>query len=135
MTERELQNQILLALSADATVFRVNTGQGWAGRATKIPRDTQIPLHRGDVVIRQGRPLHAGLTKGGSDIVGWKPVVITPEMVGELVAVFVAVECKRPGARQTPEQKNFIEQVKKAGGYAGFAESVDQALDCLRRYP
>ena len=126
--ERNLQNEILLATSAaGATVFRCNTGVGWAGRATRAAKPESIKLTRGDVLIRDARPLHAGLIKGGSDVIGWTPVEITPDMVGHVVAVFTAIECK-VDSRQPEAQSNFIETIKKAGGFAGFAQSVEDAL-------
>lgn len=66
-----------------------------------------------------------------SDLIGMTPVVITPEMVGRTLAVFTAIECKRPGWKLTNAdergraQKKFIDLVKDAGGFAGFATSAD----------
>lgn len=68
---------------------------------------------------------------GGSDLIGWHPVVITPEMVGKKVAVFVAVEVKGPRGRLSPEQRNFIKAVAESGGIAGVARSEKDALDLL----
>ena len=38
-----------------------------------------------------------GLSIGSSDLIGWRSVEVTPEMVGKRVAIFAAVEVKRPG--------------------------------------
>lgn len=66
--------------------------------------------------------------KGGSDYVGYMPVRVTEAMVGQLVAVFVGCETKRPkGGVTTPEQKNFIANIKAAGGIAGFARNWQEA--------
>ena len=58
---------------------------------------------------------------------------ITEEMVGEEVAVFVAIEVKDKG-RATPEQRRFISCVKDAGGMAGVARSVTDAKEILERF-
>ena len=71
--------------------------------------------------------LRYGLFPGSSDLIGWREVEITPEMVGKRVAVFVAHECKRHGERPTESQANFIAQVRRAGGIAGWSDSPDFA--------
>lgn len=83
----------------------------------------------GSVLSLDGsRRFTAGLIKGSSDLIGWHSIVITPEMVGQKIAVFTAIECKRPkGGRLSPFQANFIAQVKSAGGIAGVARSPDEA--------
>lgn len=65
---------------------------------------------------------------GGSDCIGWTTVEITPEMVGTKVAIFTAIEVKTETGRVRPEQINFIDIVKKSGGRAGIARSVDDAM-------
>lgn len=55
---------------------------------------------------------------GGSDLIGWTPVVVTQEMVGQRVAVFTAVECKTGRLQPTKEQARFISAVQAAGGIA-----------------
>lgn len=69
--------------------------------------------------------------KGGSDLIGIHTVTITPEMVGQKIGVFVAIEVKTPTGRLTKEQENFINAIRNAGGIAGVARSVEDALDLL----
>ena len=126
MTERDTQDAILLALSTgDVRLFRQNVGQGWAGHVRQGPGT--FPLGRHDVMIRDARPLHAGLCVGSSDLIGWRSVVITPDMVGQRVAIFAAVEVKSARGRVSAEQGRFIEAVLAAGGIAGVARTVDEA--------
>lgn len=68
---------------------------------------------------------------GGSDLIGWRSVEITPEMVGQSIAQFVAIECKAASGRVSPDQIRFIEAVKKAGGVAGVVRSPDEATRLL----
>ncbi|MGI4886121.1 MAG: VRR-NUC domain-containing protein [Janthinobacterium lividum] len=67
------------------------------------------------------------LTAGASDLIGFVPVTITPEMVGQTVAVFLALEVKTDLGIASREQQDFIAFVTKNGGYAGVARSPEQA--------
>lgn len=61
-----------------------------------------------------------------SDLIGWQPVIITPEMVGHMIARFVSLECKPPGWHLTPgdkrgqAQKRWLDMVTRDGGEARF---------------
>jgi len=68
---------------------------------------------------------------GGSDLIGYRRVTVTPEMVGQDVAVFAAVEVKTPRGRIKPEQQQFVDHIRGAGGIAGIARSVDEAKNIL----
>lgn len=57
---------------------------------------------------------------GGSDLIGLAPG-----------GRFLAIEVKVPGQRPTPEQQRFIDAVKAAGGVAGVARTVEEALAIL----
>lgn len=78
-----------------------------------------------------GNKVRYGLAPGTSDLIGWRSFMITSEMVGRRIAVFVAVEVKKPGARTDKErlelQLNFIRVVNEAGGIAFIAQSVEEA--------
>lgn len=118
--ESALLRSIQLTLSpAGVRLFRNNTAQGWVGDAIK--------LSNGDVLIRNARPLHAGLTKGSSDLIGWSPRQID----GRSVAVFTAIEGKTARQRPTAEQTAFLQAVERAGGIAVIgreAEAVREAV-------
>lgn len=133
MSESNIQKQIMLALSqAGVTVWRQNTGQAWVGEATKIFTPGSVRVSPGDVVIRNARPLHAGLCRGSSDLIGLQPVVVTESMMGQLMARFVAVEVKAPRGRVSDHQQNFIDHVSSRGGAAGVARSPDEALGIIQ---
>ncbi len=63
---------------------------------------------------------------GGSDLIGWKPVFITPDMVGKVVAVFTAIEVKSPKGRMDKEgnQQHFLDAVNAAGGIGKCVRDV-----------
>ena len=82
--------------------------------------------------VAYGLGSHGGkVLRGPSDLIGWRTITITPDMVGRQVAVFAAVEVK-DRAKATPEQEQFIAQVQAAGGLAGVAHSVEEARAILR---
>ena len=68
---------------------------------------------------------------GGSDLIGYRRVRVTEEMVGQEIAQFAAVEVKTLRGRVKAEQQQFIDHVLSAGGVAGVARSVDEAQKLL----
>lgn len=78
-----------------------------------------------------GGTVHTGLCKGSSDLVGWTTKTVTPDMVGQQIAIFTAIECKKvsKGAATTDGQKDFIAKVLRAGGYAGVATRLEDLLE------
>ena len=129
MSEHVTQQRILLACgSGSVRLWRNNVGTGWAGQATKVTpgnlRTVSQALRPGDVVIRQGRPLHAGLCVGSSDLIGYRVV--------DRVAQFVALEVKSATGRPTAQQVQFLDHINAVGGLAGIARSVDDAAAILR---
>jgi VRR-NUC domain len=107
LSEQRIQQEIRLAIShGDTKVFRNNTG---------TLRD------------QNGRPVQFGLCKGSADLIGWRTVTVTPEMVGQRIAVFTSIEVKTPTGRLRPEQQQWLDAVQAAGGIAGVARSVEDA--------
>jgi hypothetical protein len=108
LTEQQIQQQIRLALSrGPVRLHRNNTG---------TLRD------------QHGRPVTFGLARGSADLIGWTTRTITPDMVGQRIAVFTSIEVKTPTGRVSPEQRQWLEAVQAAGGIAGVARSVEDAL-------
>ncbi len=110
-SEQTIQQHIRLACSiGSCRLFRNNTG---------TLRDIN------------GRPVTFGLCKGSADLIGWRSVTITPEMVGQQIAVFTSIEVKAATGRIRPEQQQWLNAVQAAGGIAGVARSVGEAMDLL----
>ena len=123
MSETPLIDGILLAASARGwRLFRQNTGMGWVGK---------IAGRKGaNITLENARPLHAGLCVGSSDIIGIAPVVITPDMVGQTVGVFVAIEVKTVGVPVSTDQAKFTAMIKRLGGKAIIARDVSDIDLC-----
>ncbi len=66
---------------------------------------------------------------GGSDLIGYRIVTITPDMIGREIALFTAIETKIKGGRKSPEQQRFIDAINKNGGIGLFAYSIDDLID------
>lgn len=57
------------------------------------------------------------------------------DLLGQLVTgQLLAIECKRPGSYKRPEQREFLEQVRAAGGLGIFATSIDEVRAALDRF-
>ena len=111
--ETTLQQQIRLALGtrSDLRLFRNQVGQ--------LPDP------------RTGRPVQFGLARGSADLIGWRTLVITPEMVGQRIAVFTSIEVKTPTGRVRPEQQAWLACVQQCGGIAGVARSIADATQII----
>ena len=128
-SEHAIQNAIRLALSeAGILNFRVNVGTGWTGSRVSRTMLRGQPV----AIVENPRPFSTGLPEGFSDILAAVPVEITPDMVGQKLAVFTVVEVKSSTGRATWQQQKFIDTIIKAGGRAGVARSADAALKIVK---
>ena len=131
MSETSLVKDMMLRASViGARMFRNNVGMGWApaGSGSNIVRTRvvkTVTLYPGDVLVRKSRPLHAGLVKGSSDLIGWKPLIISEKMVGQPIAQFAAAEVKTKRGAMREGQQDFIDLVNLHGGRAAVVRSID----------
>lgn len=112
-SEIALQNEIRLAVGQlkDVRIFRNNVG-----------------LFK----TQDGRNVQTGLCVGSSDLIGFQSVTITPDMVGQKVAIFTAIEVKTESGKVSPQQDKFIEMVARFGGIGAIVRSVDEAMTVLK---
>jgi len=131
--ETEIQRRIMLAASQnEAVTFRNNTGNAVAGsHMRRIDKDSTQLLRAGDWVVSHGSRIQYGLCVGSSDLIGWRTVTVTPEMVGSKLAVFTALEVKTEKGKATEDQERFLSAVQSAGGLAGVVRSTDDAVKVL----
>lgn len=128
--EKNLQTDIHIGVGSlpGVVLFRNNTGMGWVGKIIR-------KYLNGNIEMQAPRPLHAGLCVGSSDLIGFVSVVVTPEMVGQRVAIFAAVEVKTETGVKRKDQEKFIAAVRRNGGIAGFVRSISQAVTLLTSLP
>ena len=129
--ETALLKRILIWATREGfRLFRNAVGLAWVGTLSEGPyklsfrnRDTQV------VEIYDARPIRYGLCIGSSDLIGWRTLRITEDMVGKRVAQFCALEAKTENmSGPTKEQRNFLQQVAKSGGYAVVVREKDEIL-------
>ena len=137
-SEATVQRTVWLALAGRSrtrvTLFRSNSGKAYLSGGGKVFFDTNGTAH-----VPFARPVALGLAltsgdtvPGLADLTGWTDITITPDMVGRHVPVFTVVETKESGGgRRRDSQINFVQQVQKAGGIAGFAASEAQANEII----
>lgn len=131
MKESEIQKRVHLAASkAGYKLFRNNVGKSWVGKEIRPTANQSIHTPSGFYIIKPGdillscpRRFHSGLCDGSSDLIGWKSITVTEDMVGTQLAVFCGLEIKTQQGKASEAQLNFIEQVKKAGGIASVVRS------------
>ncbi len=98
-SEHEIQQRIRLACGRGAVrLWRNNTG---------------------GLVDQQGRFVRFGLCRGSSDLIGLRSLEVTPELVGQQLAQFVALEIKTPHGAVSPEQRAFLRAGPAARGCGG----------------
>ncbi|HJE82654.1 VRR-NUC domain-containing protein [Megasphaera stantonii] len=127
--EHDLQNEIRLHVSREqlGTLFRANVGQGWAGKVQRM----HLTPDTNTILLVNPRPFSTGLPVGFPDLFGFVPVTITPDMVGQEIAVFAAVEVKQKTGRVSAKQRDMMAFLQKHGARAGVARSVDDAARIL----
>ena len=116
MKEQNLYKAIQANHSRYGVLFRNNTGVAYQGKRA---------VYNNRQVITDLRPISFGLCVGSSDLIGWTEIIVTPDMVGEKIAIFTAVEVKNEKGRATKEQIKFLQAVKNAGGIARLTRFID----------
>jgi len=124
MSEVDLMRRIQVVLSTvGARTFRNNVGLGWIGDSLRFTRTGTVRVEAGDVLIKNARPLHAGLIKDSADLIGFSTET----------GKFISCEVKMPGEKPTPKQYDWLCAVKNAGGIAFWADSIESAIINYKR--
>lgn len=87
----------------------------------------------------KGQPprfIRYGLSVGSPDLVGWRSLTITPQMVGKKIAQFVGCEVKTPkglkrNGKHEQRQNKWIDLINQMGGHAFKATSASEAIKKL----
>lgn len=114
-SEHEIQQRIRLACGRGTVrLWRNNTGA---------------------LVDQQGRFVRFGLCKGSSDLIGLRSLEVTPEMVGQRLAQFIALEVKTVNGTVSTEQRAFLQLVQQLGGLGAVCRSIEEARTVLDLSP
>ena len=85
-----------------------------------------LPARGEKSVLQKARPIDYGLVKGGGDLFGWRPIVITQDMIGMTIAQVCNVEAKTSGTKTTKEQLNFHNYILNSGGFSKIVKSEEE---------
>ena len=123
LSEKDIQQGIINQANRrpDVRLFRNNIGIGFQGNV--------LVEENGKIILANARRIRFGLQEFSGDLIGWKSMKITPDMVGLTVAVFVSEEVKSPTGRIGEGQKNWTAQVIKAGGIAKIVRSIEDGAE------
>lgn len=120
MNETTLMQRIRLrATKLGYRMFRNNVAMAYVGKPI-------FDTWKRSWTVYDARPIHFGLAKGSSDLIGIRSIVITQDMVGKTFGQFLAWEIKMPEGRVTPEQNAFLDMVMEFGGDARVVRFEEQ---------
>lgn len=96
----------------------------WRNNVGAIKDERGIPVRFG--LANDTKKLNEKIKSG--DLIGWRPVLITPAHVGSTLAQFVSRECKKPawtytGTAHEVAQLRWIQAVTADGGDAKFCNA------------
>ncbi len=130
------QDQLKALIAQHTPKPRQRTETNLVGRLIKAASRYGARLWRnqvGSYRLADGRYISSGLCVGSSDLIGYRVVVVTPEMVGQKIAVFCAIEAKSATGRASDRQQEFIRQVAFDGGIAQVVRSERELEITLKR--
>jgi hypothetical protein len=119
-------------------LFRNNSGALKRTVPTRITPDMVGQVL--DVAAPNAAPIRFGLGNDSpavneriksSDLIGWSPTLVVPDMVGSCIARFVSIETKAPGwklqlgDKRAQAQQRWIDMVVADGGEARFVQGVE----------
>ena len=123
MTEKQI---IDLVLAQHPMMFRNAVGWGIA-TSPKAMRRTRD----GKILLDHGSPIRYGLFPGSGDMIGYKTVTITPDMVGQKIAVFQSIEIKTKGDRLRGDQRNWNRALLRDGAIAEVWRDTGKTIEVM----
>lgn len=118
MTEHDIQTAVMVELCKRGhMVFRRNTGVFYNIDPRWFQSNQTVNI--GEWLRKNARRITIG-TKGQADLQGHRP---------DGKAWYL--EMKQPGKKPTAEQQNFINQMQASGAIAGWADSLEKAMEVV----
>lgn len=81
------------------------------------------PIVRGGKITKSWA--NTGLCDGAGDVIGYRIITITAEMIGRKIAQFCSFETKTDTGAVKPEQKHFMSTINNDGGLAEVIRPKD----------
>ena len=113
--EKEIFTEYLAGLGPSQRRFRIVSARAWVGKARRLPN--------GDVILRHAVPVQTAC-RGMFDFIGWDEVTVTPDMVGQTLAVFAGDEVKSEHDRLSKFQRMLGECLARMGGHWNVVKAV-----------
>lgn len=118
MTEHDIQTSTMVELCRRGhMVFRRNTGVFYNIDPRWFSSNQTVNI--GEWLRKNARRITIG-PRGQADLQGHRP---------DGKAWYL--EMKQPGKRPTAEQQNFLDQMRQSGAIAGWADSVERAIEVV----
>lgn len=112
--EHNLSAKYQRSLTKWQRLWRCNSGSAWAGKFLSATQAFKLYRLRISMLIF---PKKIQLWPPGTpDYIGFDSVIITPDMVGKRVAVFVGTEVKTDDQKLNTDQGNFKKLIVDMGG-------------------
>ena len=124
MTEQQITDAIL---REHPMMFRNAVGYGLATNPKAIHR-----LDNGKFLVDRGTPIRFGLFPGSSDMIGYKPTIITLDMVGQTIAIFQGIEVKTEHDRLSEEQRKWNRALIRDGAIAEVWHYNGHSIEILK---
>ena len=99
--ENYLKNKYERTLTKYQRLWRCNSGTAWGGKLVKNGKSNILTCLRKILLWPVGTP----------DSIGFDSIIITPEMVGKRVAVFVGTEIKTGKQQLNPDQIRWRDKI------------------------
>ena len=131
--ENTVYKKRLLTLSRipGLKLFRNNVGKAYAGKGFTMSRGQTYTAKGGERLIMEPRIINFGLCTGSGDGIGWRSKLISADMVGSRVAVFLSLETKAGKGKASEEQLNWGQVVERAGGIVIITNNEVDAVEQL----
>lgn len=113
-SESNVQSRVRLAAPTHAMRL-------WRNNVGVLTDERGVPVRYG--LANDTKALNQRLKS--ADLIGWRRLVVSPAMVGQTVAQFVSLECKREGWKYSGDDREQAQQrwallVAADGGYSKF---------------
>ena len=120
MSEAGVQSEV--RLNASKMGWRV-----WRNNVGVLKDERGVPVRYG--LANDSTQVNKSLKSG--DLIGIRPLLITPDMVGTTIGQFVSIECKDRDWKPSLNDKRYLAQaawvqlVRSLGGYAVIINNSD----------
>ena len=84
------------------------------------------------MTLDHAQKVATGLFVGSHDLIGWRRIIVTQDMVGKPLAQFTSIDVKAGDDSPRPEQITWARAVEAQGGCTGFARSSKDAHELVR---